>query len=122
MSKESDPNQNELNLPEGERRRDEGIKKIASNGHIWMVGAAAHLTTKLQTQDIVTADDLRDYAEPHHHNCKGAVFNMLRRAGVVKCIGSRKAKAVSAHARDIKMWQRCTPEETREIMSRKRAD
>jgi hypothetical protein len=96
----------QLDLLEGERRREEGISRVAGNSAMFLARMRNKAIYISNLFGKVTSDDLRCYAkvwdiEPHHPNAWGAVFKGKN----WKCIRRAKSWWPSNHARSIGIWK-----------------
>lgn len=90
----------------GEALKQGGLKRVETNGKLWLEAMRAEAKRLCALSGCVTTDELRLYAEerrlyPHHDNCWGAVFNGKSWAP----IGHRKSRWPSCHAREIRIWR-----------------
>lgn len=103
----------QLDFSEGLRRKEEGIQRVLTNNQVWLAGAVAHLVLKLEKQETICADDLRDYqpfVEPSSKNCAGGVWSRMRNANLIAFTGrTTLSKAKTAHARIIRIWRKFDP-------------
>lgn len=96
----------QLDLLEGERRREDGIGRVSGNSAEFLNRMRYVAEDYSFNLGSVTSDDLREYAftyglEPHHPNAWGAVF----KGKGWKCIGRVKSAWPANHAREIKIWK-----------------
>lgn len=90
----------------GEQLQLDGLRAVYRSNVSWVERqrAAAQLISSLHGE--VSVDDLRPRADarrdnPRHQNAWGAVF----RGKGWRCIGRRKSRYKSNHAREIRVWR-----------------
>lgn len=105
----------QLDLPTGERLKEEGIATVSQNNEHWKQQASLVLARLMNERLEVTTDDLRTavdragIGQPAHPNCWGAVFSSAARRGEIERIGYRTSHLPSAHARVVAVWQKREP-------------
>lgn len=96
----------QLDLLEGEKRREEGISRVSGNSALFLRHIRRVAEDYSRINGSVTSDALRKYAYdfllvPHHPNAWGAVF----RGKNWKCIGRVNSAWPPNHARSISVWK-----------------
>lgn len=96
----------QLDLLEGERRKKEGISRVAGNSAMFLNRMRNKAIDISDFWGKVSSDELRCYAknfdiEPPHPNAWGAVFKGRN----WKCIGRQKSAWPGNHARSIGVWK-----------------
>lgn len=94
----------QLDLTEGEHRRDLGIEKVTSHNGNWL--ATARLTAEgiARRHGKVSSDELREVLgdhQPDHPNAYGSVFRDKR----FQAIGFKKSENPSRHAGMIRVYR-----------------
>lgn len=89
-----------------EQARDAGLNQVAGNAQCFVETMRSIARGISRTNGNVSIDDLRDFAErngiePHHPNAWGTIF---RERGWY-CIGRKRSRKVSNHAREIRVWR-----------------
>lgn len=94
-----------FDLPEGRRRRDKGIQKVASPHHDWLLASRAIAIRLCRELGLVSSDDLREAGvvlpTGAHVNLWGAVFHDSRFVED----GMTQSKRPEAHGRMIRTWR-----------------
>ncbi|WP_143745251.1 hypothetical protein [Micrococcus lylae] len=70
----------------------------------WMEAALARVCNVAVERGSVTADDLRDFDQPEHHNSIGRVFTLARQRGHLTPVGYGLARAKSRHRGVVRLW------------------
>ena len=70
----------------------------------WMEAAIAHVCQIAVKRGSVTADDLRNFEQPEHHNSIGRVFTLARQRGHLYPVGFGVARAKSRHRGVVRLW------------------
>tara|TARA_R110002110_G_scaffold16569_14_gene71669 strand:+ start:169 stop:513 length:345 start_codon:yes stop_codon:yes gene_type:complete len=96
---------NKFDLPESERRRDEGVALVASHNETWIKWAREEARKIARRCGVVSSDDVRAIADremrqPTHCNAWGALFRTKEWVEV----GRQKSKRITNHARRISVY------------------
>lgn len=95
----------QLDLSAGRKERDYGLDRVGFNNQPFLRLMRAVARRIALRRGWVTTDDLREYAKennvvPSHPNAWGAIF----RSSEWKCVGRRRSRVVSNHAREVRVW------------------
>lgn len=100
-----------FDLPEGRRRRDEGMGSVSGHNKRWLEDCYIEARKFIASTDKpFTGEDIRFHCintvgHPHHHNAWGALTNGLVLRGMVKKTGEhRPMKAKLSHARSTPVY------------------
>lgn len=70
----------------------------------WIEAALTHICNTAVEHGSVTADALRDFEQPEHHNSIGRVFSLARQRGHLAPVGYGLARAKSRHRGVVRLW------------------
>lgn len=92
-------------MEEGERLRDEGIRRVARGNGQWLENTRQWARDWARAHGQVSSDDLRRHLtlpDGAHDNLWGAVFKG-RNLGLIP-VGRTRNHTATAHARDVRVW------------------
>ena len=92
-----------LGLPEGNRLRDAGVKKVSDKNQEWLQQAQKMAKAIAAKRGTVCSDDIHEVFPPPlkaHPNIMGAVFRGLG----LKVVGFKQTTRPSGHGRMIKVY------------------
>jgi len=103
----------DFDLPEGLRRKWEGVRRVESAAsedevkEAWRSEARAWLVSRATRPGVFTADDLISAVglPPYSQNAVGAQFVAASKAGIITAVGFRSTKRTIGNARTIRVWR-----------------
>ncbi len=99
-----------FNLPEGRRRRDEGISRVEKSGGDaatrWRDSAREWVRERATKPGEFNGDDLRLSigGPPHSPNAMGGIWIWAKRQGLIHYVGHRPRQCASAHKQMIGVY------------------
>jgi threonine dehydrogenase-like Zn-dependent dehydrogenase len=102
----------QLNLMEGERRRDDAIGRADANASDdwkraarWAIVSVASTRSELTTDDVWAVLDRTGYGT-HERRALGAAMRAVAAEGVIASTGTyRKSERPESHARPVLVWR-----------------